>query len=129
MLQSPSWDIAVLAHELILPYASDASADRRLNHSVERFYLPPGFDMLLGDVSGTSLILQSNICPPLLRIANHSVFFFWFASANTDPLSAAHFPIFSRQVARRLREWLGKYCGGAAILPPIPNSSGQRWAS
>jgi len=53
MLQGPSWDMASLAHELILPYASDANADRRLNQVVERFFLPPGFDMLLGDVSGT----------------------------------------------------------------------------
>jgi hypothetical protein len=57
LLQGSEWSIATIQQYLITPYTvGDADSIKwRLNHQTDRFHLPPGFDMLLGDVSGLSL--------------------------------------------------------------------------
>lgn len=56
-LQSHTWDVSMIHQQLVQPYSQSRAgqhADLRLNHQTTRFHLPPGFDMLLGDVSGGS---------------------------------------------------------------------------
>jgi hypothetical protein len=74
----------------------------KLDHRVDKFSLPPGFDMLLGDVSGVLIFLCMQHIIFMLSIVSSTVMLYLY------PIGLHHdmFPL--NQVARKRLVWSSK---------------------